>query len=84
MIDGIAHGQRARTVVGHLHRRSFADGDSSDVEPWRSDSFPIVKIWSSTAAPRSHRSVRQDTISRLNADVIGSLVRREADSWIRW
>ena len=43
VIDGIAHGPEPHTAVCQLHMRHFADGDSIDIEPWRSDSFPIIK-----------------------------------------
>lgn len=43
VIDGIAHGPEPRTAVCQLHMRHFSDGDTIDVEPWRADSFPIVK-----------------------------------------
>lgn len=43
VIDGIAHGPEALTAVCQLHMRHFSDGDVIDVEPWRADSFPIVK-----------------------------------------
>ena len=43
VIDGIAHGPEPRTAVCQLHMRHFTDGDSIDIEPWRSDGFPIIK-----------------------------------------
>jgi len=42
MIDGIAHGPEQATVC-QLHMRSFSDGDTIDIEPWRSGGFPVVK-----------------------------------------
>ncbi|MDO9378027.1 MAG: succinate dehydrogenase/fumarate reductase iron-sulfur subunit [Nocardioidaceae bacterium] len=42
VINGIAHGPEVTTTC-QLHMRSFADGDTIDVEPWRSGSFPVVK-----------------------------------------
>ncbi len=42
MINREAHGP-VRATVCQLHMRSFADGDTIDVEPWRSDAFPVVK-----------------------------------------
>ncbi|WP_369136805.1 succinate dehydrogenase/fumarate reductase iron-sulfur subunit [Modestobacter versicolor] len=42
MIDGIAHGPEQATVC-QLHMRSFKDGDTIDIEPWRSGGFPVVK-----------------------------------------
>lgn len=42
MINGEAHGPEVTTTC-QLHMRSFNDGDTITVEPWRSGSFPIVK-----------------------------------------
>jgi succinate dehydrogenase / fumarate reductase iron-sulfur subunit len=42
VINGQAHGP-VQTTSCQLHMRSFADGDTIDVEPWRSKGFPIVK-----------------------------------------
>src|SRR6476659_4493926 len=43
VINGRAHGPRARTTACQLHMRSYSDGDGLTVEPWRADSFPILK-----------------------------------------
>jgi succinate dehydrogenase / fumarate reductase iron-sulfur subunit len=43
VINGAAHGPRARTTTCQLHMRSFKDGDTITIEPWRAASFPIVK-----------------------------------------
>ncbi len=42
MISGEAHGPE-RTTTCQLHMRSFADGDTITVEPWRADPFPVIK-----------------------------------------
>ena len=42
MIDGIAHGP-LQTTTCQLHMRSFKDGDTIDIEPWRSAGFPVIK-----------------------------------------
>ncbi|MEE6273709.1 succinate dehydrogenase/fumarate reductase iron-sulfur subunit [Georgenia wangjunii] len=42
MIDGVAHGPEIATTC-QLHMRSFADGDTITVEPWRADPFPVIK-----------------------------------------
>jgi len=42
VINGVAHGPQ-QTTTCQLHMRSFSDGDTIDVEPWRADAFPIVK-----------------------------------------
>ena len=43
VINGQAHGPRARTTVCQLHMRSFRDGDTLVLEPWRADAFPVVR-----------------------------------------
>src|SRR6476660_10460702 len=43
MIDGVAHGPMKGTATCQLHMRSFADGASIYVEPWRSAAFPVIK-----------------------------------------
>ena len=42
-INGRAHGPETGTTTCQLHMRSFADGDTIYVEPWRSRAFPIDK-----------------------------------------
>ncbi|MGH7528548.1 MAG: succinate dehydrogenase/fumarate reductase iron-sulfur subunit [Gemmatimonadales bacterium] len=43
MINGAAHGPNRGTATCQLHMRSFKDGDTIFVEPWRARAFPIVK-----------------------------------------
>jgi succinate dehydrogenase / fumarate reductase iron-sulfur subunit len=43
VINGTAHGPMLATTVCQLHMRSFKDGDTIVVEPWRAKGFPIVK-----------------------------------------
>ena len=43
VINGQAHGPELETAVCQLHMRSFDDGDTLTIEPWRADAFPIVK-----------------------------------------
>ncbi len=43
MIDGVAHGPRRATTVCQLHMRSFRDGASLTIEPWRAKAFPVIK-----------------------------------------
>ncbi len=42
-INGRAHGPMQGTTTCQLHMRSFKDGDTLVVEPWRSIAFPSVK-----------------------------------------
>ncbi len=43
MINGVAHGPQKGTATCQLHMRSFKDGDTVVVEPWRASAFPVVK-----------------------------------------
>src|SRR5918999_3174815 len=43
VINGIAHGPRRGTTVCQLHMRSFKDGDTLYLEPWRARGFPVTK-----------------------------------------
>jgi succinate dehydrogenase iron-sulfur subunit len=43
VINGRAHGPRSRTTACQLHMRSFRDGDTLTIEPWRADAFPVIK-----------------------------------------
>jgi succinate dehydrogenase / fumarate reductase iron-sulfur subunit len=42
-IDGRAHGPQTGNTTCQLHMRSFNDGDTIYIEPWRSKAFPIIK-----------------------------------------
>ncbi len=46
VINGAAHGRGSSpvpTTTCQLHMRSFADGATIDVEPWRAGAFPVIK-----------------------------------------
>lgn len=43
MINGQAHGPLLGVATCQLHMRSFRDGDTIQIEPWRAKAFPIVK-----------------------------------------
>jgi succinate dehydrogenase / fumarate reductase iron-sulfur subunit len=43
MINGVAHGPRKATTACQLHMRSFKDGDTIYIEPWRSGAFPVIR-----------------------------------------
>ena len=42
-INGQPHGPLKGVTTCQLHMRSFKDGDTITVEPWRAGSFPVVK-----------------------------------------
>jgi succinate dehydrogenase / fumarate reductase iron-sulfur subunit len=42
-INGKPHGPWKATTVCQLHMRAFKNGETITVEPWRANSFPVVK-----------------------------------------
>src|SRR6516164_8269826 len=43
MINGRAHGPLKNTTTCQLHMRTFAEGSTIYVEPFRADAFPIKR-----------------------------------------
>ncbi len=43
VINGIAHGPLKGVATCQLHMRSFDDGATIVIEPWRARSFPVIK-----------------------------------------
>lgn len=43
VIDGIPHGKNALQTTCQLHMRSFSDGDTITIEPYRSKPFPVMR-----------------------------------------
>ena len=46
VINGTAHGRGdspVRTTTCQLHMRSFNDGDTITIEPWKAEAFPVIK-----------------------------------------
>ncbi len=43
MVNGVAHGPEPATTTCQLYLRSFQDGDTIVVEPFRARAFPVVK-----------------------------------------
>lgn len=42
-INGQPHGPGDRVTTCQLHLRSFKDGDTITIEPWRASAFPVIK-----------------------------------------
>jgi len=42
-IDGRAHGPHDHMTTCQLHMRSFKDGQTITIEPWRASAFPVLK-----------------------------------------
>jgi succinate dehydrogenase / fumarate reductase iron-sulfur subunit len=43
MINGVAHGPERGTATCQLHMRSFRDGDTIYIEPWRVRAMPVIR-----------------------------------------
>ncbi|HKX30198.1 MAG TPA: succinate dehydrogenase/fumarate reductase iron-sulfur subunit [Blastocatellia bacterium] len=43
VINGKPHGPLGATTTCQLHMRSFKDGDTITIEPWRAQPFPVLK-----------------------------------------
>ena len=43
MIDGVPHGPNPGTATCQLHMRSFRDGQTIYIEPWRARAFPVLR-----------------------------------------
>lgn len=43
VINGDPHGPNKSTTTCQLHMRSFKDGDTIFIEPWRAKAFPVVR-----------------------------------------
>jgi succinate dehydrogenase / fumarate reductase iron-sulfur subunit len=43
VIDGVAHGPLSGATTCQLHMRSFKDGDTITIEPFRAKAFPVVR-----------------------------------------
>ncbi len=43
MINGVAHGPEKGTATCQLHMRTFKDGQTITIEPWRAKGFPALR-----------------------------------------
>lgn len=43
VINGQAHGPNRAVATCQLYMRDFNDGDTITIEPWRAESFPVIK-----------------------------------------
>ncbi len=43
VINGTPHGPLQETTTCQLHMRTFKDGDTITIEPWRATPFPVIK-----------------------------------------
>jgi succinate dehydrogenase / fumarate reductase, iron-sulfur subunit len=43
VVNGVAHGPKAAVTTCQLHMRTFKDGETLVIEPWRAKAFPVLK-----------------------------------------
>ena len=84
-INGRAHGPHPNTTTCQLHMRSFKEGDTIVVEPWRAHAFPIIKdlIVDRSAFDRiiergAYISAKTGTAPEANAILIGKTIADRA------
>jgi succinate dehydrogenase / fumarate reductase iron-sulfur subunit len=82
MINGIAHGPDEGTTTCQLHMRSFQDGDSIYIEPWRSRAIPVIKdlVVDRGSFDRIIASGGYVSVNTGNAQDANSLPVRKADA----
>lgn len=74
MVNGQAHGPQRKASLCQLHMRHFKDGDTLTIEPWRAESFPVLKdlvvdrsAFDRTIAAGGYISVRTGVAPDANA-----------------
>ena len=84
-INGRAHGPHSHMTTCQLHMRSFKDGETIVVEPWRAKAFPIIKdlIVDRSAFDRiieqgAYISSKTGTAPEANAILIGKETAEKA------
>lgn len=84
-INGRAHGPFRNMTTCQLHMRSFEDGETIIVEPWRAEAFPIIKdlVVDRSAFDRiieqgAYISAKTGTAPEANAILIGKEIADKA------
>jgi len=84
-IDGRAHGPHNNITTCQLHLRSFRDGDTVTLEPWRARAFPVIRdlVVDRSAFDRiieqgAYISAKTGTAPEANAILVGKEVADEA------
>jgi succinate dehydrogenase / fumarate reductase iron-sulfur subunit len=82
VINGIAHGPKAAITTCQLHMRTFKDGDTITVEPWRAAAFPPLKdlIVDRTSLDRIIQSGGFISISTGSAEEANTMLIPKAES----
>lgn len=84
-INGRAHGPHDNMTTCQLHMRSFKDGETIVVEPWRAKAFPVIKdlVVDRSAFDRiieqgAYISAKTGTAPEANALLIGKEISDKA------
>ena len=84
-INGRAHGPHANMTTCQLHMRSFQEGETITIEPWRAEAFPVLKdlIVDRSAFDRiieqgAYISAKTGTAPEANAILIGKEIADRA------
>jgi len=79
-INGIPHGPERATTTCQLHMRSFQDGDTLWIEPFRANAFPVIKdlsvdrtAFDAIIRAGGYVSVRTGSAVDANATPIGKI-----------
>jgi len=75
VVNGQIHGPDTETTLCQLHMRRFRDGDTIQIEPWRSRAFPVIRdlVVDRTAFDRIQQAggyVSVDTGSAPDANIL--------------
>jgi succinate dehydrogenase / fumarate reductase iron-sulfur subunit len=83
LIDGLAHGPMRASTVCQLHIRSFKDGDTLTLEPWRARAFPIIKdlVVDRSAFDRIIQAGGYTSINVGDARVVNMVDRHDAEGF---
>lgn len=81
VINGVAHGPE-QTTTCQLHMRTFKDGESIYIEPWRAEPFPVIRdlIVDRTAFDRVISAGGYVSINTGSAPEANSIAVRKEDA----
>lgn len=82
MVNGDAHGPMRGTTICQLHMRSFKDGETLTIEPFRAEAFPVIKDLVVERAPfdRIQQAGGYNSVNCGNAPDANSILIGRADA----
>jgi succinate dehydrogenase / fumarate reductase iron-sulfur subunit len=85
VIDGVAHGHGRGTTTCQIYMRSFKNGATITIEPWRAKSFPVVRdlivdrsAFDRIIASGGYNSVNTGSAADANATLVSQARSEEA------